>query len=136
MIKRIPGNEKEQAREVAEIIINAIAACDYQLIEKTVDGMGEWDWTIDGIEEYIDTFKSDNELECFDKYGVACNFNPIYKDGSRYEQEKFYFLNDDSGFRYEYDFTTNSDLNDLTLMLNFLYKGEHIEVLFDDIHVL
>ena len=136
MIARINGSEENQAREIAEKIINAIACGNYVLVEEITDNMGEWDWDAEGLGEFIETFKSDNELECFDKYEVVCNFNVVYKDGSRYEQEKFYHLNDGTGFRYEYDFTTNGDLNDLTLMLNFIYRDDFIEVGFEDVHVL
>ena len=136
MIKRIPGNEKEQAGEVGKMIVDAIANGEYALIEKTADSMGEAGWTAGEIKEYIETFIEDNGLSAFDPYDTPCKFNPVYKDGSKYEQEKFYFFNDGSGFRYEYDFTIDGDLNDLTLMLSFNYRGDTIEVVFDDMHVL
>jgi len=136
MIKRIQGNEKKQAIEIAGKIINAIADCNYALVGQAVDHMGENDWTVEDLEEFVENYKSDNELEHFDKYDVICNFNVIYQNGSRYEQEQFFPFNNGQGFRYEYDLTTDGDLNDLTLMLNFTYKDDCIEVSFYDIHVL
>ena len=90
-------------------------------------------WTTALIQELIETYKSDNDV-CFDNYGSICNFNPVYKDGSVYEQESFYPYS--NGFGYNYDFTSNGELNDLTLLLTFTYKGDDIEVSFDDLHVM
>ena len=136
MIIRILGSEETQAREIAEKVINAIADSNYELVEEIVDHMGEFDWTVADLEEFAENFKEDNELGYFDRYDVPCDFNVIYKDGSHFEQEQIYTLNDGSGFRYEYSLTTDGNLNDLTLMLHFAYKGDCIEVSFYDIHVL
>ena len=135
MIARVKGKEKEQAKEVAEKVVNAISNGSIWEIPNILDGMSN-DWTIELIEDVIKNYKSDNELECFDKYGATCNFNPKYQDGSKYEQENFYFYDDGSGFAYEYDLTTNGELNDLTLMLDFKYEDSNIKTFFDDIHVL
>ena len=89
MIKRIHGREEAQAKEIAKGIVDAIANGDYKLIEETADSMGEGAWTAEDIGELIDTFQSDNDLSCFDPYGTACNFNPTYLDGSKYQQENF-----------------------------------------------
>ena len=136
LIPRIHGTEENQAKEIAEKVIDAIADCNYALVGEIVDNMGEWNWSVEDLEEFVETFKSDNELECFDKYDVVCKFNVVYKNGSHFEQEQFYPFNNGSGFRYEYSLTTLGDLNDLTLMLNFAYKDNSIEVSFYDIHVL
>ena len=136
MIERIQGNEESQAKEVARVIVDAIANGDYKLIEETADSMGEGAWTAEDIGELIENFKADNELDCFDTYDTVCKFNPTYLDGSQYKQENFYHFNDGSGFRYEYALTSQGELNDLTLMLIFLYRGDGIEVQFEDLHVL
>ena len=94
------------------------------------------DWTVELIHDFFETYKSDNDLECFDKYGVACTFNPKYQDGSKYEQENFYFYTDGSGFGYEYDLTKNGELTDLTLSLVFKYEDSNIKVFFAGLHVL
>ena len=127
----IHKRQVDKAREIACKIVNSIADSDFAEIVNTADTMKNW--TAKLIQELIETYQSDNDV-IFDYYGAACNFNPVYKDGSVYEQERFYAY--DRGFGYEYDFTSNGDLNDLTLMLTFTYKGDDIEVSFDDLHVM
>ena len=133
MIERIQENEKEQAKEIAKKIVNAISECNYATINGIVDNMNEW--TTEMIQDLIENYKIDNEV-IFDSYSTPCTFNPQYSDGSAYEQEKFYFWTNGQGFGYLYDFTSNGDLNDLTLLLDFYYKESEIEVSFNDLHVL
>jgi len=133
MIKRVKGSEKEQAREVIEKIVNAISEGNYGIIEGLVDNMNSW--TTEFIHEIIESYKEDNEI-VFDKYGTPCSFNPIYMDKSVYQQEKFYYWINAEGFGYVYDFTSNGDLNDLSLLVDFHYKGNEMEVSLSDLHVL
>ena len=107
MITGITGNEENQAREIAEKIINAIADCNYALVGEIAHSMGENNWSVDDLEEFVETFKSDNEIDSVDRYDVVCKFNVVYKNGSHYEQEQFYNFNNGGGFRYEYDLTTD-----------------------------
>ena len=125
--------DKAHAKTVAEQIVNAISQCNYAIIQDIVNDMSVW--TTEFIHDLIETYKEDNEVT-FDKYGTPCKFNPQYSCGSVYEQEKFYFWINGEGFGYLYDFTSNGDLNDLTLMLKFYYKGDNIEVEFEDLHVM
>lgn len=52
-----------------------------------------------------------------DEYGVPCDFNPPYE----YSQIAFYDYTDGSGFRLEYDLTTDCELMDLSLQMEFIY---------------
>lgn len=45
-------------------------------------------------------------------------------------------LCDGSGYRMDYDLTTDGEKNDLTLQLEFLRKGNGYTVSLDDLHVL
>lgn len=44
--------------------------------------------------------------------------------------------NDNSGYALDHDLSTNGEVNDLTLQLEFLQKGMEYAVILDDIHTL
>lgn len=128
-------NHEAAKRRVAQVV-NAIAEGKYDAIASLVDGMADG-WTIALLAGVLEGYKEDNELEGIDAYGEPCSFKPVYGDGSRYEQARFYDYNDGSGFAYEYDLTTDGDLNDLTLMLDFkLREGKPPAMIFSDVHVM
>lgn len=130
MIKYELGNEMISAEKIVEQIINAISEKNYSKIAEIVDDLDCW--SISKIEECADGFKLINDLECFDSYGISCSFKPKYE----YHQLKFYNWNDGKGMSCEYDLTTNGDLNDLTLMIDFYYEENMIRSVFKALHVL
>lgn len=84
------------------------------------------------IAELVDKYLELNELPYIDKYGVPCNLPP----NRAYRQINGGFYNDNSGFWIDYDLTTNSELNDLTLQMSFLFKNNEIKPSLLDIHIM
>lgn len=66
-----------------------------------------------------------NDFDTIDEYGVACNFHPPYE----YSQLEIYDY-DHSGFAVDYEMTSNSELVDMTLQLEFLYTKDGYKVRF------
>lgn len=72
----------------------------------------------------------------YDRYDVPCNFQPQY-DKSLYHQFAVYIYDNGTGFAVEYDLITNSEGNDLTLMMAFLFDNhKEIQAYIKGIHVL
>ena len=63
------------------------------------------------------------------KYGVECNFHPNYE----YSQLQVYEFNDQTGFVVEYAMTSDSELVDLTLQLEFLYNNDGYKITSVDV---
>ncbi|MDO4943792.1 MAG: hypothetical protein Q4E74_01170 [Ruminococcus sp.] len=63
---------------------------------------------------------------------MACNFRPKYE----YHQLNFYHYDNGSGFWADYDLTTDCELNDLTLQMEFLYDRENLKARLIDLHVM
>ena len=61
-----------------------------------------------------------------DEYGVECNFHPNYE----YSQLQVYEFNDQTGFVVEYQMTSDSELVDLTLQLEFLIPRGWLQINF------
>ncbi len=92
------------------------------------------------IEEIIERYKILNEVLHIDKSDVPCNFNPTYKDGSKYEQESViaYKRESESGYNYIYNLTCNGELIDLNIELKYMFvkkdlssRSCKLKVLFD-----
>jgi hypothetical protein len=130
MIKYELGKEMISAEKIVEQVVNKISEADYSSIEDIVDDIDGM--SISEIEEYAEGFKSINDLERFDGYGIPCSFKPKYE----YHQLSFYKWNDGKGMSCEYDLTTDGDLNDLTLMIDFYYEEGMLKSVFTDLHVL
>lgn len=129
MIKYIIGKEKEAIVSFSREIIDAIAVGNYNLIFEKVDEKRNWDISL--LTEVIESFKEDNELEKIDKYDVKCTFKPNYPNENKYKQEYIFLFNDNSGFGYEYNLTTNGEPNDLVLNMEFLFEGEYLKAIFE-----
>lgn len=129
MLKNIVGKEKEIIKNFCREIVDAIADCNYISTFEKVDESNEWNAKL--LSEVIENFKEDNDIPRIDKYDVQCTFNPKYSDGSAYRQEDIYIFNDNSGFGYEYQLTTDGEPNDLVLSLQFLFEGEYLKVIFE-----
>lgn len=130
MIEYKIGNETIQAAKVIEKVVNLIAKSDYSKIPTVIDELNTWSVSL--IEEIAETYKYNNDLECFDLYGTPCSFKPKYE----YNQLTFYKWNNGAGMSCEYDLTTNGDLNDLTLMIDFYYEDGLLKSTFEDLHVM
>ena len=110
-------NEKKVI-EVLKKILRAIHLNNYSDIMDCVDGS-----EVDDVREllkYIDDSLQLNYFNKIDEYGVECNFHPNYE----YSQLQVYEFNDQTGFAVEYQMTSNSELVDLTLQLEFLYNED------------
>ena len=53
-----------------------------------------------------------------------------------YQQLNFFHFNNGSGFHVDYDLASGGKLNDLTLRMEFLYRGEELRPVFLDLHVM
>lgn len=130
MIKYELEKERISAEKIVEQVVNAISEADYSKIADIVDDIDCL--SIAEIEELAEGFKSINDLEGFDSYGIPCSFKPKYE----YHQLNFYKWDDGKGMSCEYDLTTDGDLNDLTLMIDFYYEENMLKSIFKDLHVL
>jgi len=122
----------EEARKIAEPVIekvvNLIAEKEYDKIDTILDGD-----IVLSLEEIIENFLEANELSGIDKYNVACSFHPSYE----YHQLNIIIYDDNSGFHADYDLTTNSDLNDLTLQFKFVMKNRKMKnVILEDCSIM
>ena len=72
------------------------------------------------IEDLKRIIQTKLEGEMVDVYGTPCTFSPDYE----YSQECFFTNDDNSGFHLEYDLTTNEELADITLILEFIYNED------------
>lgn len=89
--------------------------------------------TTELIEEMVEEYLELNDLPYIDRYGIACSFSPNYE----YHQASGGIYNDNSGFWVDYDLTTNSELNDLTLQMSFLFRDNNeLRPILLDIHVM
>ena len=113
---------EEKVFEVLKKILRAIRLNNYSEIMDCVDGS-----EIDDVRElleYIDDSLQLNDFDKIDEYGVECNFHPNYE----YSQLQVYEFNDQSGFAVEYQMTSDSELVDLTLQLEFLYNENDYKI--------
>ncbi len=120
----------ELAKPILKQVVDMLAERDYHKLEDIVEFE---ELTSELIEELVEGYLELNDLPYIDKYGVYCNFNPNYE----YHQISGGIYNDNSGFWVDYDLTTNSELNDLTLQMSFLYMdNDRLKPILLDIHVM
>ena len=110
--------KEEKVIEVLKKILRAIRLNNYSEIIDCVDGSEVDD--VRELLEYIDDSLQLNDFDKIDEYGVECNFHPNYE----YSQLQVYEFNDQTGFAVEYQMTSNSELVDLILQLEFLYNED------------
>lgn len=126
----------DEAKKIAEPIVKAVVDCIaakkyYELnLHTTIDSS----MTLWLFEELVEGFLEINKLPYIDGYDIPCNY---FKPKNEYSQMCVYIYNDESGFAVDYDLTTDGELNDLTLQMEFLVNGrsEIIPVILDA-HVL
>lgn len=118
---------EEKVIEVLKKILRAIHLNNYRDIMDCVDGSEVDD--VRELLEYIDDSLQLNDFDKIDEYGVECNFNPNYE----YSQLQVYEFNDQTGFAVEYQMTSDSELVDLTLQLEFLYNEDGYKITSIDV---
>ena len=85
------------------------------------------------FEELIEGFLEINELPYMDCFEVPCTFHPQYE----YHQLSCIVYSDGRGFHADYDLTTDGELNDLTLNMDFLFtESGAFAVKILDAHVM
>ena len=119
--------KEEKVIEVLKKILRAIRLNNYSEIIDCVDGSEVDD--VRELLEYIDDSLQLNDCDKIDEYGVECNFHPNYE----YFQLQVYEFNDQTGFAVEYQMTSDSELVDLTLQLEFLYQEDGYKITSIDV---
>lgn len=118
------------AKPILKNVVDLLAEKDYQGIKKIVELEN---LTTELIAEVVEGYLELNGLSHIDKYEAACNL----PTNQAYCQMNGGFYKDNSGFWIDYDLTTDSELNDLTLQMSFLFeKNNQIKPFLLDIHVM
>ena len=125
---------KALAEPIVQEVVNCMADGRYDLIPNYAEFQDE-SVTIEDFKEWAEDYLKDNELSHYDRYGVPNNFQPQY-DKSLYHQFSVYLYNNGTGFEVNYDLTTDSEINDLTLIMEFLFSDNAVKAYIVDIHVL
>ena len=125
---------EQEAKTLAEPTVKNIVDCmangDYEHILEYAEL--ENGITIDEFKKWANDYLDENDFSHYDEYDVPNNFH-----AQNYQQFCVYIYDDGSGFMVEYDLTTDSELNDLTLIMNFLYDNNKIlKAYIHDLHVL
>ena len=119
--------DKYKKEKVIDVITNILKAIHLKKYEDIMNYVDESE--IDDLNEffyYIEKSLELNDFDTIDEYGVECHFNPPYE----YSQLEIYDYNDHSGFAVDYEMTSNSELVDMTLQLEFLYTKDGYKVRF------
>lgn len=129
--------EKEEAARIVEPVIkdvvNCIADKRYQDLSLYVVFQKDGGLTIEILKECIEGYLDLNKLPYIDRFDVPCVFRPCYE----YRQLEIYIYNNGTGFAADYGLTTDGELNDLTLQMEFLLaESNKIEAFILDAHVL
>lgn len=111
---------KEEATSVLEKVLSAMHKKNYCKVLGFFDDTEYND--MDEIQELVESRAYDS----VDEYGTPCDFNPSYE----YSQLEFYDYTDGSGFRLEYDLTTDCELMDLSLQMEFIYTENGLKKRF------
>lgn len=119
---------ENEAKKIIGEVVNMIANRKYEEIPK-VALLGALN--VDLIKELVEGYLELNELPYIDCFGTKCSF---HRQG--YEQLSIIHYNNGSGFHVDYDLTTNEQLNDLTLQMEFLYDGHSLIAKLEDLHVM
>lgn len=109
---------EKQTIMVIEKVLQSIHNKDYQSILNHVDEMEIDD--IDSLFQFVQGTLELNGYDAIDEYGVPCDFHPEYE----YSQMSFYEYEDNSGVAVDYDLTSDSELVDMCLQMEFLYTAD------------
>lgn len=121
---------EKMAREIIKSIVDMLSQKRYEEIT-TIAEMDRL--TVDDVKEITDGYLELNGFTHIDCFDTECNFHPSYE----YHQIEFYHYNNGGGFRVNYDLTTDKELNDLTLQMEFIFDiGNILKAKFLDLHVM
>lgn len=121
---------EKKAKEIVKLVVCLLSQKRYEDLADIV----EMDvLTPSDVKELVDEYLELNDLTHLDDFDVKCNFNPRYE----YHQMTYYHYNDGSGFHVDYDLTTDEELNDLTLQMEFIYnEKDTLKAKLMDLHVM
>ena len=128
--KYIKKDENYKKKKVIEVVSNILTAIHLKKYEDIMNYVDESE--IDDLNEffgYVEKTLELNDFDTIDEYGVACNFHPPYE----YSQLEIYDYDDQTGFAVDYDLTSNSELVDMRLQIEFLYTDNGYTVRFLDV---
>ena len=100
------------AEPIVESIVNLISKNDYESMLEVVTNSAE---DLRSIQDWVNSFLEMNGMDGIDSYDVECRFSPNYE----YHQLSCYLFDDGSGFAVDYDLTSDGELSDLTLQIDF-----------------
>lgn len=110
---------KQEAEKLAEPVVKEIVNCISEKHYADIEKYAQFsDLSLSDFTELIEGFLKINDLPYIDRFEVPCTFKPQY-DG--YEQLHCGVYNEGRGFFADYDLTTDGELNDLTLNMEFLF---------------
>ena len=119
--------DKYKKENVIDVITNILKAIHLKKYEDIMNYVDESE--IDDLNEffgYVEKTLELNDFDTIDEYGVECHFNPTYE----YSQLEIYDYDDQTGFAVDYDLTSNSELVDMVLQVEFLYTDNGYTVRF------
>ncbi len=129
---------EEEARIIAEPVVQNIVNC---MADRDYDRICEFAALPEGISaaafrNWSESYLMENRLRCFDHYGAPVHLQPCC-DRNHYEQLNLYVYDDGAGFSAEYDLASDGELNDLILIVEFLFdENRNLIPHIEDIHVL
>ena len=113
--------EKQQAEKAAQIIVKSVVdLLSQKRYEELTSVVDMENLTVDEVKELVEGYLELNGLTHIDSFDTKCNFSPSYE----FHQMEFYYNDCDNGFEMDYALTTDEELNDLTLQMEFNYDGE------------
>ena len=119
--------DKYKKEKVIDVITNILKAIHLKKYEDIMNYVDESE--IDDLNEffgYVEKTLELNDFDTIDEYGVECNFHPPYE----YSQLEIYDYDNQTGFAVDYDLTSNSELVDMRLQIEFLYTDSGYTVRF------
>ncbi len=125
--------EKEAVEIAKPIVKQVVDALSKRRYEDICHYAKLYQISLQTLQEMIEEYLTLNELPYIDAFDVDCNLYPNYD----YQQLDCVVYNDGSGFTLDYALTTDSNFNDLTLQMEFIWTEEDIiEARILDVHVL
>lgn len=110
--------DKREAEMLAEPVVKEIVNCIAEKRYADIEKYAEFEYlSLSEFTEIIEKFLELNELPYMDRFEVPCTFRPRYE----YHQLSCIVYKDGSGFHVLYGLTTDGELNDLTLRMDFLF---------------
>lgn len=109
---------EQEAQKLAEPVVREVVNCISEKRYADIEKYAQFsERSLSDFTELIEGFLEINELPYMDCFEVPCNFTPQYE----YHQLICGVYTDGSGFWADYGLTTDGELNDLTLQMEFLF---------------